>query len=108
MTVEQLTLAPTHAHDPETSRSAAAKVNATAQYNLVLKTLYEADEPITDDEIARRAGLLRHSAGTRRGVAVKQGMVERAGTGRSALGNSAATWTLTPSGIAYVRGLRAS
>jgi hypothetical protein len=62
----------------------------------------------TDDEIAGWAGLLRHSAGTRRGVAVRRGLVERAGSGLSALGNRAATWVLTSAGRAYLNESRAA
>lgn len=94
--------------DPETSKKAARKVKAQHQYELVLKTLYEADTALTDDEIAERAGLLRHSAGTRRGVAVKEGHVTRAGTGKSALGNNAATWVLTDEGKRVASTLRSA
>jgi hypothetical protein len=83
-------------------------VKAQHQYELVLRTLLEADGPLTDDEIAERAGLLRHSAGTRRGVAVKQGHVTRAGTGKSALGNSAAKWALTDEGQRAARAVRST
>lgn len=96
---EQLTLAPSHAGDPIESRIAASRVNTARQYELVLLCLLAAEQPLTDDQIAERTGLLRHSAGTRRGVAVKQGHVERAGRGTSALGNPAATWVLTVEGV---------
>jgi hypothetical protein len=95
-------LAPVHHGDPETSRFAAAKVRASDQFHLVLRTLAAADEPLTDDEIAERTGLLRTSAGTRRGVAVRRCLVAHAGFGVSALGNTARTWTLTADGRRYV------
>lgn len=99
-------LAPTHIYDGPESRSAARKVNAVDQFHRVLVTLLRAGEPLTDDEIARRSGLLRHSAGTRRGVAVKRGLVRQMGVGKSALGNRAAQWTLTDEGYVYASQLR--
>jgi len=97
-------LAPTHTDDPEESREAASRVNAAHQYRLVLTCLYEAGEPLTGDAIAARCGLLRHSAGTRRGVGVKLNHVMKVGRGTSALGNPAATWTLTQAGRDWVEG----
>jgi len=97
---EQLTLAPVHAEDGAESRHAASKVDGVKQYRLVLRALSQAGRPLTDDEIAERAGLLRHSAGTRRGVAVKRGHVRRVGRGLSSLGNPASTWMLTEAGLA--------
>lgn len=95
---EQLTLAPVHRQDPAESVYAARKVDARRQLEQVIRCLYEASEALTDDAIAERCGLLRHSAGTRRGVAVRMGYVVRAGRGVSALGNPAATWILTAEG----------
>lgn len=97
---QQLELAPSHAHDPAESRIAAARVDAKGQLKLVLLCLLHAEEPLTDDAIAARCGLLRTSAGTRRGVAYKLGYVEKAGRGLSALGNPASRWRLTPDGRA--------
>lgn len=85
---EQLVLAPTHRDDPQESAIAASRVNASHQYRLVLVCLANAERPLTDDEIAERCGLLRHAAGTRRGVA--------------ALGNPASTWRLTEKGRRWV------
>lgn len=106
MSAEQLTLAPVHRGDGAESRIAAAKQDARRQFDLVLACLHDADKPLTDDEIAERCGLLRHAAGTRRGVAVKQQLVRKAGRGTSAMGNPAATWALTSDGVAYVARLR--
>lgn len=102
MSPEQLTLAPVHHDDPVESSIAASRVNASKQYRLVLFALYNAEKPLTDDELAERCGLLRHAAGTRRGVAVRDQRVERAGRGVSALGNPASTWRLTESGRRWV------
>lgn len=102
MTYTQPQLAPVHATDGEESRLAAALTDGAGQYRKVLLALYEASGPLTDDELGRRCGLLRTSAGTRRGVAVKEGLVVKAGRGVSALGNPAARWTLTPAGVAFV------
>jgi predicted ArsR family transcriptional regulator len=97
---EQLTLAPVHAGDAAESRIAASRVDARRQLDLVLVCLLHSSEPLTDDAIAERCGLLRHAAGTRRGVAAKEGWVCKAGRGVSALGNPAATWSLTEAGRA--------
>lgn len=102
MSAEQLTLAPTHHGDASESREAAAKVRAADQYHRVLLCLSAHSKPLTDDEIADWCGLLRTSAGTRRGVGVKLGHVERAGRGVSALGNAAATWRITREGQQYL------
>lgn len=102
---EQLTLAPVHAHDPMESRLAASRVDAKGQFDLVLVTLYRAGVALTDDEVAERAGLLRTSAGTRRGIARDQGLVVKNGRGVSAHGNPAARWSLTEKGERYVRAL---
>lgn len=99
---EQLTLAPYHDGDPSESRQAARKVRAQHQLDLILHCLYESSSPLTDDDLASRCGLIRTSAGTRRGVAVRQGWVERAGTGTSALGNPAARWRITNEGRDYI------
>lgn len=102
-------LAPVHQHDPVESREAAAKVDAATQYRMVLVCLYFAgDEGLTDDELGRRCGLLRHAAGTRRGVARDRGLVEKAGRGVSDLGNPAGLWRLTPDGRAWVERLKAA
>lgn len=101
--VEQLTLAPVRESDPETSHAAARKVQAQTQYVAVLRCLYNAEKPLTDDEIGTRCGIpARPDAGTRRGVAVKRGLVERAGTGVSLRGNNAATWQMTAEGREWV------
>lgn len=99
---EQLTLAPIHQNDPVESVLAARKVDAADQLRKVVRCLYEASEPLTDDEIAERCGLLRHSAGTRWGIARNMGLVEKAGRGVSALGNPASLWQLTDEGRRYV------
>ena len=96
---EQLTLSPVHRHDPAESVLAARKVRATRQLERVLLCLYQSDRPLTDDELGEQCGLLRHSAGTRRGVAVRMGLVERAGTGVTPRGNPCATWRLTEQGL---------
>ena len=99
-------LAPTHRDDPSTSARAAAKVKAQTQYVMVLRCLYDAERPLTDDEIGERCGIpARPDAGTRRGVAMKQGYVVKAGEGVSARGNACAAWALTADGKAYVEGL---
>ena len=104
---EQLNLlAPVHRSDGTESREAAAKVNAEDQFRRVLACLYTATEPLTDDELGRRLGIPRHSAGTRRGVAVKRGLVRKVGRGLSAMGNGASTWALTDEGRAYAARLR--
>lgn len=95
---EQLNLTPVHGGDGSESREAARRVDGHRQYGLVLLCLLQATNPLTDDEIAARCGLLRHAAGTRRGVGVKLGHVYRAGRGMSELGNPAATWALTDAG----------
>lgn len=99
-------LAPVHRHDGAESREAARRVKADDQYRRVLLALYHAVMPLTDDEIAARCGLLRTSAATRRGVATRRGLVERVGRGVSALGNPAATWSLTAAGRAHAVRLR--
>ena len=106
MSSEQLTLAPVARNNPVESLIAAKKVNAQHQLEAVLLCLLDADEALTDDEIAERCGLLRHSAGTRRGVAVRMGLVTRAGRGLSALGNPASTWRLNEAGVAVASRLR--
>lgn len=106
MTAEQLDLlAPSHSLDGRESRQAAANVSAEDQYHRVLRCLYDATVALTDDEIAVRCGLIRTSAGTRRGVAVKRGLVERYGTGVSAMGNPCAAWRLTAEGVTFAADL---
>lgn len=95
---EQLTLTPSHHHDPETSRLAASKVDAVTQFNRVLVALYMLGES-TDDELAAHTGLLRNSAGTRRGKCVEAGLVEHAGFATNDRGNTCRTWRLTPDGV---------
>lgn len=93
------TLAPSRESDPPESRRAAEKVRSESQYVLVLLCLWRAERPLTDDEIGARCGIPpRPDAGTRRGVAVKRGLVERAGTGLSTRGNACATWQLNSEG----------
>lgn len=101
----QLAIAPIARNSPVESLVAASKVDAQRQLEAVLRCLYEADEPLTDDKIAERCGLLRTSAGTRRGVARGMGLVVKAGRGVSALGNPAATWRLTDAGAEVARSL---
>ena len=103
---EQLVLAPSHRDDGEESRTAASKVKAEKQFWQVLGCLYDAISALTDDQIAERCGLLRHAAGTRRGVAVRRGFVERAGRSVSALGNPASSWRLTDAGQRAVEQMR--
>lgn len=104
-----LLLAPTHSNDPATSALAAAKVDVRRQFDLVLAVLANAgDEGLTDDDIAARAGLLRHAAGTRRGVARNLGLVESCGRGRSALNNPAMKWRLTAEGREVAAQIRRS
>jgi hypothetical protein len=97
-----LSFAPVHRTDGAESRQAAARVDAAGQYRKVLEALYHAPGPLTDDELAETLGLLRHAAGTRRGVAVREGLVVRAGTGMTPRGNRCASWTLSPSGVEHV------
>lgn len=99
---EQLVLAPVHDNDPAESLLAAQKVNAADQFRKVMLCLYNAERPLTDDEIGDRCDLLRHSAGTRRGVARNVGYVEKAGRGLSAMGNPCGTWRLTDAGCRWV------
>ena len=107
MTVEQLELAPARQHDPAESHRAARTVKADSQFVLVMLALYNAEKPLTDDEIGTRCNIpARPDAGTRRGVAVKRGLVERAGTGKSARGNDCATWQLTSAGESWCRETR--
>ena len=104
MSTEQLDLlAPSRRDDPPESREAAAKVDALRQYHLVLRTLSGAPGGLSDDEIAERTGLLRNSAGTRRGVAVKEGLVEKCGRSETPRGNPCGLWRLTDAGRRYVR-----
>lgn len=103
---EEPSLAPIARNSPVESLIAAKKVNAQHQLEQVLLCLLNADEALTDDETAERCGLLRHSAGTRRGVARSMGLVVKAGRGVSALGNPASTWTLTDKGREYAWQLR--
>lgn len=95
-------LVPWHHTDASESREAAAAVNGQHQLVLVLTALRDAQTALTDDDLAQRCGLLRTSAGTRRGVAVRLGFVVRAGRGLSALGNPASTWRITDRGVEYL------
>lgn len=108
MTEQLDLLAPVHAYDGAESRIAAERVNSQHQYELVLLCLLGSSEPLTDDEIAERCGLLRHSAGTRRGIAVKRGHVRKDGVGVSAYGNPAGKWRLTEAGEQEARRIRAA
>lgn len=99
------TLTPVHRYDGMESRHAARRVDGAAQFRQVMVCLADADRPLTDDEIAERCGLLRHSAGTRRGVAVRRGFVRKSGRGVSRLGNPAAQWVVTDAGRAWVADL---
>ena len=99
------TLAPVHRNDQPESAEAARKVDAETQLRRVLVCLLE-HGPQTDDEIAERLGLLRNSAGTRRGVAVKFGYVEKVGRGVSAQGNPCGKWALTRAGVEMASQLR--
>lgn len=99
---EQLVLAPVHDNDPVESLLAAQKINAADQFRKVMYALYNAERPLTDDELGERCRLLRHAAGTRRGVARNMGLVEKAGRGVSAMGNPAQTWRLTDAGRRWV------
>src|SRR5688572_19427271 len=106
MVNEQLSLAPVARNTSVESLIAAQKVDAKRQLEAVLLALYEADgDELTDDDLAERCGLLRTSAGTRRGVLVRMGLAVRAGRGLSALGNPCATWTLTEKGVEVARSL---
>lgn len=105
---EQLTLAPVHRNDPVESVQAANKVDAKLQLHMVLIALYHAEGPLTDDELGERCGLLRHSAGTRRGVAAGLGYVTKVGRGLTPRGNPCGRWTLTPAGVEYVQRMQAS
>lgn len=98
-------LAPTREHDPAESHEAAQRVRAAEQYHLVLHVLYAAPGGLSDDQIAERAGLLRNSAGTRRGVGVKNGHVERCGRSETPRGNPCGVWRLTDAGREYVEAL---
>jgi hypothetical protein len=102
------TLAPVHKTDGAESRRAAARVKAADQFALVLRALANAERPLTDDDLAERCGLIRTSAGTRRGVGVKRGLIVRVGTGTSAMGNPCASWSITAKGLSHVREMRAA
>lgn len=104
----QLTLAPVHRDDPVESLLAAEKVDAAGQLRAVLVALYEARQPLSDDDLAARLGLLRHAAGTRRGVALKRGWVEKAGRGLTPRGNPCGLWALTAEGRRYVEAMNRS
>lgn len=108
MTVDQLDIfsVPTHRNDPTTSREAAAKVRAADQFRRVLACLAEHPEGLTDDELADELGLLRNSAGTRRGNAVRLGFVESCGTRLNDRQNKATVWRLTMAGVAEASRLR--
>lgn len=95
---EQLALAPIHNNDPAESLQAAMRVDAKRQLEVVLAVLYRAERPLSDDEIGERAGLLRHAAGTRRGIARNLGLVEKAGRGLTPRGNPCGLWRLTDEG----------
>lgn len=97
--------APSRVYDPPESSEAASKVRAAEQLRAVLACLYAAHKALSDDEIAERCGLLRNSAGTRRGTAVKLGWVEKAGRSTTPRGNACSTWTLTADGARYVEGM---
>jgi predicted ArsR family transcriptional regulator len=99
------TLAPVHNNDPTESAEAARKVDAAGQLRQVMVCLLE-HGAMTDDQIAQRCGLLRTSAGTRRGIAVKLGYVEKVGRGMSVMGNPCGVWSLTAAGEAEARRLR--
>lgn len=102
MTAEQLELAPIHDHDPIESLEAARRVDAEGQLRKVMFALYDADRPLSDDDLAERCELLRTSAGTRRGVAQKFGWVEKAGRGVTPRGNSCGLWALSERGRRWV------
>lgn len=99
---EQLQLAPVHRNDPVSSVAAARKVKARRQLDLVVACLYDNPEGLTDDELAERLGLLRNSAGTRRGKARDLGLVEACGTRENERGNASTVWRLTERGRALV------
>ena len=98
MTSEQLQLAPVHRNDPATSVAAARKVKARRQLDLVVACLYDNPEGLTDDELAERLGLLRNSAGTRRGKARDLGLVEACGKRTNDRGNDSTVWRLNAHG----------
>lgn len=98
-------LAPTHATDGIESRIAASRVDARRQLDLVLVCLYHAEKPLTDDELGDRLNLKREHAGTRRGVAVKNGWAERAGRSVTPRGNPCGMWRLTAEGRLFAEGI---
>ena len=102
---EQLCLAPVHGNDPLESLEASLRVDAKRQLEMVLLVLYRAEKPLSDDDISERAGLLRNSAGTRRGVAKAMGLVEKVGRGETPRGNPCGLWAITDAGVEYVRQL---
>lgn len=102
---DHLNLAPSHRGDPVESRLAADKVDAANQLRAVLTALYESGVAMSDDDLAEKCGLLRTSAGTRRGVGVRRQWIERAGRSVTPRGNPCATWKLTDAGRAYVESL---
>lgn len=104
---EQLFLAPFHDNDPATSRAAALSVDAAGQRRRVLLALFAAGESgMTDDELSSRCGLIRTSAGTRRGVLVKEGFVRRTSETRpTPFGRPAHVWTITSEGREEARRL---
>lgn len=99
---------PTHRNDPATSREGAAKVDARQQFQRVLSCLAEHPDGLTDDELAERLGLLRNSAGTRRGMARDLGLVESCGTRVNERGNRCTIWRCTADGFAEVERLKAA
>lgn len=52
--------------------------------------------PLTDDAIVDLTGLTKGTASPRRSDLVKRGLVQQAGMGKSALGNSARLWSVVP------------
>lgn len=102
-------LNPSHTHDPETSKQAAATVNVNRQMLLVLEALAHAHKPLTNDQIhswsmensAHYRGDYPHALSTRRGKLEDQGLVvtvDRHGVSRA--GRACSRYAITPQGRA--------
>lgn len=91
--------------DPSTSHEAAVDASKRSPRHRVLaaRTLAAHPEGLTDFQLAEKTGLQQTSIGKRRGELMAAGLVEDAGTKRSAPSGSMATvWRLTEAGRAFV------
>lgn len=100
-------LNPSHKHDPETSKMAAATVNVNRQMLLVLEALAHATGPLTNDQIhswsmehsPHYRGDYPHALSTRRGKLEDRGLVvavDRDGVSRA--GRACSRYAITPQG----------